>query len=498
MSGILIILPLLVPLVTAIVLLLLWNHRQWQQRLSVFGAFAQLVVSAMLLSGVHRDGIQVVQIGSWAAPFGITFVADLFTSILLVVTGIIGTAVAVYALGDIDPRREKFGYYPLYHVLLMGVSGAFLTGDLFNLYVWFEVMLIASFVLTALGGEKAQMEGALKYVTLNLLASALFLAAVGTLYGVAGTLNLADLAVQITLVDTGLVNTLAMMFLVSFGLKAAVFPLFFWLPAAYHTPPVSISAVFAGLLSKVGVYALVRVFTLIFVQETEYTHFILMVISGLTMFIGILGAISQRDFRRILSFNLISHVGFMLLGLALFTPIALAGMILYTIHHMIVKTTLFLTSGLANRLQGSYRLSRLGGIYRNNPIIALLFLVPAISLAGLPPLSGFWPKLAVLRAGLEAEQYFIVAVALVMSLLTLYSMIKIWNQAFLKSKPEEQLSGGHAPNENVMQVGTVLILTLLILLIGLAVEPIFNLSQQAADQLLVPAEYFRAVLGDGI
>lgn len=499
MGDFLIVLPLLVPLGTVIVTLLLWNNRRWQRVVSVLGSSAHLVVGIAILRLVQNEGIQSVQIGNWPAPFGITLVTDLLSAIMVMITGIIGLAVVLFALGDNDTRREAFGYFPLFHVLIMGVSGAFLTGDLFNLYVWFEVMLIASFVLTALGGERAQMEGALKYVTLNLISSAIFLAAVGTLYGVTGTLNMADLAIQITLVDTGLVNALSMMFLIAFGLKAAVFPLFFWLPAAYHTPPAATSAVFAGLLSKVGVYAIVRFFTLIFVQDTDYTHNIILLIASLTMITGIFGAIAQRDFRRILSFNLISHVGFMLLGIAIFTPLALAGMILYTIHHMIVMTALFLTSGLVFHLKKSYRLSDLGGLYRSQPLIALLFLIPAISLAGLPPLSGFWPKLAILRAGLEAEKFLIVGIALMMSLLTLYSMIKIWNQVFWKPDLDDDPSF-HQENLPtwIFHKIPVLILVLLILGLGLAAEPVFELAQQAADQLLIPGEYFRTVLGGGI
>ncbi len=495
MKEILLILPLLLPLITAMSTLLLWNQHRWQRLVSLTGATAHLTSVITLLVFVQRKGIQAVNIGNWPAPFGITLVVDLFSAIMLAVTGVIGLAVAVYSLGSIDTRRQAFGYHPLFHVLLMGISGAFLTGDLFNLYVWFEVMLIASFVLTALGGERAQMEGALKYVTLNLLSSAIFLAAVGTLYGVTGTLNLADLATLILEIDTGLVNALAMMFLIAFGLKAALFPFFFWLPAAYHTPPAAVSAIFAGLLTKVGVYALVRVFSLIFIQETTFTHNVILILASLTMLIGILGAISQRDFRRILSFNLISHVGFMLLGLAFFTPLALAGMILYIIHHMLVKTTLFLTSGLVYRLQGSYNLDKLGGLYRSQPLIALLFLLPAISLAGLPPSSGFWPKLALLRAGLGQEKYLAVGIAVLMSLLTLYSMIKIWNHIFWRARPEGN------PNPKVegqawkLTLVPVVVLTVLILALGLIPEPIYQLTQNAAYQLLAPAEYIGTVFG---
>jgi multicomponent Na+:H+ antiporter subunit D len=481
MNEILISLPLLIPLVIAMILVLLWNQPRWQRRITVLGASLYLVVVFALLISVQRDGIQAVQMGSWPPPFGITFVADLFSAIMLATTGIIVLAVAIYSLGNIDSRRAAFGYYPLFFVLVMGISGSFLTGDMFNLYVWFEVMLIASFVLTALGGERAQMEGALKYVTLNLLSSAIFLAAVGTLYGVAGTLNMADLAITLPSLNHALITTLAMMFLVAFGLKAAIFPLFFWLPAAYHTPPAAVSAIFAGLLTKVGVYALVRVFTLMFV----------------TMLIGIMGAIAQRDFRRVLSFNLISHIGFMLFGLALNTPLALAGMIFYIIHHMIVMTTLFLCSGLVYRLGGTYRLEKLGGLYRSQPMVALLFFIPAISLAGLPPFSGFWPKIAIFQAGLGEQEYLMIAAAVIMSFLTLYSMIKIWNQAFWKTVPEgAPVAPSDIPSWKLW-VAPVFMLTVLIVALGLIPEPVFQLAEKAAFQILSPAEYIGVVFGGG-
>jgi multicomponent Na+:H+ antiporter subunit D len=497
--NVLLILPLLIPLLTAIAAILAWKWPQVQRGLSVVGAAGLLAADVGLLVSVSQEGIQVVQMGGWPAPIGITLVADLLSAIMVVLAGLVGLAVAVYSLASMDPQREAFGYYPLLHVLLMGVSGAFLTGDVFNLYVWFEVMLIASFVLVALGGERAQLEGAFKYVTLNLLASALFLAAVGILYGVAGTLNMADLSRQLPQVaQPGLVTTLAMLFLVAFGIKAAVFPLFFWLPASYHTPPVAVSAIFGGLLTKVGVYALLRVFTLMFLDDADFTHALILVIAGFTMVTGILGALVQKEFRRILSFNLISHIGYMLMGLGLFTPLALAGSVFYIIHHIIVKTNLFLISGVVRWLGGSYRLQRLGGLYRSYPGVAVLFLVPALSLAGIPPLSGFWPKLALLQAGLQEEQYAIVAAALLTSLLTLLSMTRIWSEAFWKEPTEDGSPGSeavHPLTSWLLRLVPVAALAAFAVLIGLLAEPLFDLSTRAAEQLLNPAGYVETVLG---
>lgn len=506
MSKVLLILPIIIPLATAAISMLAWRSRRTQRWLSAVGAIMLLGAAVALLVTVWRDGIQATQMGSWPAPFGITFVADLFSATMVVLTGLMGLAVVIYSLTGvgIDVRRELYGYYPLLQILLMGVCGAFLTGDIFNLYVWFEVMLISSFVLLALGGERAQVEGAIKYVTINLLSSAVFLVAAGFLYGLTGTLNMADLAVKLR--DTGqpgLVTTLAMLFLVTFGIKAAIFPLFFWLPESYHTPPVAVSAIFAGLLTKVGVYALIRVFTLLFTHDVAYTHTLILVLAVLTMVVGVLGAASQSEFRRILSFHIVSQIGYMVVGLGLFTPLALAGSVFYIVHHIIVKTNLFLVSGIVHRLRGTYELKHLGGLYQAYPGLAILFLIPALSLAGIPPLSGFWAKFTIARAGLEIEQYMVVAAALVVGVLTLFSMTKIWNEAFWKPVPvsTEAVAAaetvGAAPTRRRMGVllSPIIALALITVFIGLSAEPLMLLATRAAAELLQPAGYIQAVLG---
>ncbi|MBS0002420.1 MAG: Na+/H+ antiporter subunit D, partial [Thioalkalivibrio sp.] len=340
-------LPVVLPLLLGALSLAFWRSHPTQRFLGVAGSALLLLLSVQLLLDTWEHGHLVMEMGAWPAPFGIVLVSDMLAAIMVVLTGIIGLATALYSLAGIGVRHERFGYYPLFHLLLAGVNGAFLTGDIFNLYVWFEVMLVASFALLILGGERAQMEGAIKYVTLNLLSSALFLTAIGLLYGLTGTLNMADLAVRIgEIEDTGLVTVNAMLFMVAFGIKAAAFPFFFWLPASYHTPKVAVSALFAGLLTKVGVYALFRVFTLIFNQEVGHTHEILLWVAMLTMLTGVLGAAAQFEFRRILSFHIVSQIGYMILGLALFTPLAIIGGVFYIIHHIIVKANLFLISGL--------------------------------------------------------------------------------------------------------------------------------------------------------
>jgi multicomponent Na+:H+ antiporter subunit D len=495
------VLPIGIPLTTAIAGLFTWRWRQWQRGLGVVGAIALLVASAVLLWRVGRHGPQAVWVGNWPAPFGIALIADLLSAIMVMLAATIGLAVVLFSLAHMDAARETHGYYPLVHILLMGVCGAFLTGDLFNLYVWFEVMLMASFVLLALGGERAQLEGAIKYVTLNLMASALFLTAVGVLYGLVGTLNMADVARRLRLTAPSSAQAaIASLLLTAFGIKAALFPLFFWLPASYHTPPVAISAVFAGLLTKVGVYALLRVFTLIF---TDTGHALILWLSGLTMLTGVLGALAQNEFRRILSFHIISQIGYMILGLGLFTTAGLAGAIFYIIHHIIVKTNLFLTSGLVHAVQGSFELARLGGLYRTHPTLAVLFMIPALSLAGMPPLSGFFAKVLVIRAGLQAGHWALVAVALGVSLLTLLSMMKIWMEAFWKPTAEDPPALASPPSPAAQSLSLVsrwgLLssagLALLTVMIGMGAEFILALAEAAAEQLRHPDLYISTMLG---
>lgn len=495
--SLLLILPVVLPLLLGIVSLLLWNHVRGQRAVAVLGTGLLAAASCVLLLAVRARGITAVQFGNWPAPFGITFVADLLGAIMVVLASITGFAIAIYSVGAGETAREKFGYYPLMHILLMGVNGAFLTGDLFNLYVWFEVMLMASFVLLALGGEKPQIEGGVKYMALNFFSSAIFLAAVGLLYGAIGTLNLADIAVKVRAADApGMLVVIGMLFLTSFGIKAAIFPLFFWLPASYHTPPPAVSALFAGLLTKVGVYALIRMFTLVFTPELGYLHPLILGLAALTMITGVLGAAAQFEFRRILSFHIVSQIGYMILGLGLFTPLALAGSIFYLMHHIIVKTNLFLIAGIVHYRHGTGELKHLGGLYRNAPWLAILFLIPAMSLAGIPPLSGFFAKLLLVMASVELEAWAMTASALGVGLLTLYSMTKIWNEAFWKDPPAEPGPPAHPHRPRVMLVPVVMLAAITVA-IGLGAGPVFRLALAAADQLLNPAGYVHAVLTPG-
>ncbi len=480
--------------------ILFWKNNKVQTAITVSSLFLYLLSAIGLFIEVYQHGIQVVQIGNWPAPFGITLVADIFASIMLLISALISFAVIVYSLQDVSTACKKKGFFPIWLVMLFGVSGSFLTGDIFNLYVWFEVMLVASFVLLIIGNTKGQLEGAVKYVILSFISSGFLLTGTAILYKLTGTLNMADLAVTIAQHPRQeLITVSAVFFLVGFGIKAALFPFFSWLPASYPTPPTSIVGLMAGLLTKVGVYAFIRFFTLLFTHDVSFTHSMLLLISGLTMFFGVLGAIAQNDIKKILSFHIVSQIGYMVMGLALFTPLAIAGSIFYIVHHILVKTNLFLISGIIKEINGYFLLRKLGGIYARFPYFTVLFVISAFSLAGIPPLSGFWGKLMLAKAGLEAHQYLIVAVSLLVSLLTLFSMTKIWKSAFWSTAPNEgngdiRYTSGKLWKSKYLLLLASTLLTLCTLLLGLNPDLLITISTKAATQLLDSQEYIHAVL----
>jgi multicomponent Na+:H+ antiporter subunit D len=487
--------PLLFPFFAAALGFALWRFPLAQRATSLVGVAGSLITAWALFMRVNEGGVIASPMGGWPAPYGISLVADLFSAVMVLITATIGTVVFVVSLSYRESLQSHPGFHPLVHILLLGVTGAFLTGDLFNLYVWFEVLLMASFVLLSLGGTKDQLEGGFKYVTINLISSALFLAGAGILYGMVGTLNMADLAGRVRGTEPSLaINAVAGLFIVAFGLKAAVFPLFFWLPASYHTPATPIAALFAGLLTKVGVYALIRVFTLIFVTDVPSTHALLLAIACATMLLGVLGAMIQNDYKKVLSMHIVSQIGYMIMGLALFTPLAVAGAVFYIIHHIIVKTNLFLIAGVFEKKFGTTNLKGIGGLYQSTPWMAVLFLISAFSLAGIPPLSGFFPKLTLVMAGLETEAFITVGISLFVSLCTLYSMVKLWSEGFLKAAPRT------APcRDNSLSLGIAIsAMALITVFLSLNADKVFSLSERIAAQLMNPLEYIRAMNLDSL
>ncbi|MEM7566058.1 MAG: proton-conducting transporter membrane subunit [Pseudomonadota bacterium] len=490
-ADILLLAPVLIPLVGAALCALFWAQARAQAIVTLLVAIGLFVSSIVLLIAVADGTVLATRFGDWAAPGAITFAADRLSGAMVAVTGVLGLAVAIYALADLRRVAVVSGFHPLFCALLAGVCGAFLTADLFNLYVWFEVMLIASFGLLVLNKTRAQLDAGIKYLALNMVGTLFFLTSIALLYGLTGTLNFADMGLTIrTLEPSGALNAGVWLLVLGFLIKSGGFPLFAWLPASYHTGSIAVTAIFAGLLTKVGVYALIRTLTLIVPMEGTVLQDVLLVVAVLTMVTGVLGAAIQWDVRRILSFHIVSQIGYMLLGLALLTPYALGAAVFYVVHHIVVKANLFLLAGAIGRAGGAFDLRRNGGLLAFSPLLAVLFLVPAMSLGGIPPLSGFWAKLMVIDAGLRVEAWIATGFALAVGLLTLYSMGKIWSYAFWGKRAE----GVRPAPLGAMRLGPIAGLAAVTILIGLAAEPLVAFSLAAGEQLLNPVDYVAAVL----
>ena len=490
-------LPVLIPLIGAALSILVGRSRVAQRAISLVALTATTVLSVVLLVGADRDGPLVVQSGGWPAPIGITLIVDRLSGIMLTVGSLMLLAVLVFAIGQPGAERNHVGFQSTYLILAAGVAGSFIVGDLFTLFVSFEMMLTASYVLLTLGGGRQQVRAGMTYVVISLLASALFVTALALLYAATGTVNMADLAVKLANLPDGVSAAFAVLLVVVFGIKAGLFPLFSWLPDSYPVAPSAVTAVFAGLLTKVGVYALIRTQTLLFGAEDRPAT-LLLVLAGLTMVIGILGAIAQDDVKRILSFNIVSHIGYMVMGLALFSVAGLAAAIFYTVHHIVAMTTLFLTGGLIEHVGGASQLSRLGNLARSAPVIAVLFLVPALALGGFPPFSGFVPKLGLVEAGFDQGENVIVVVSLVVSLLTVLSMMKIWLSAFWGDATEQPQGVVHrvgAIGGPALMVVPAATLAGVSLAIAVAAGPLYRLCERAAAALLDRTGYIEAVLG---
>ncbi|MFJ6418050.1 Na+/H+ antiporter subunit D [Paeniglutamicibacter sp. NPDC091659] len=517
------------PIFGAALAFILRRHKRSQRLVTIGVLVFTLALESWMLATVWNGGTYSVTLGGWAPPFGISMVVDGFSAFMLVVSTIVSLAVLLYAtsqgMADGDEDGPVSIFHPAYLILVAGVSNAFLAGDLFNLYVGFEILLTASYVLLTLGGTNARIRAGTTYVVVSVASSLLFLISIAMIYAAAGTVNMADLAVKLPQVSEGTQMVLHVMLLVAFGIKAAVFPLSFWLPDSYPTAPAPVTAVFAGLLTKVGVYAIIRTETLLFPGNKLST--LLMVAAGLTMLVGILGAVAQTDIKRMLSFTLTSHIGFLIFGVSLGNQLGMAATIYYVAHHIVVQTSLFLVVGLIERRGGTSNIDRLGSLAKISPVLALLFFIPAMNLGGIPPFSGFLGKLGLVQGGAEVGTplaWTLIGVSLLTSLLTLLAVARVWNRAFWRKAEDATdpdpllLVGVHGARgatydivadepasrysdrgDTALLPNGMVAMTAVLVLVGLALTvfagPIFEFSDRAAAQIMDNGNYIEAVLG---
>ncbi len=461
--------------------------------LTLTGLASAFVASLGIFAEVYRNGTSVIRVGDWSPELGIVLVADTFAVLMLPVALAIILIVELFAIAQ---RRTEWGANPeltgpLLGVLTMGVSLAVLTGDLFTLFVAFELILVSSYVLLTHQGQQAQIRSGMTYVVMNLFSSTLFLFGIAFVYSATGTVNMALLAERIPELSDGVRLGIGAWFFVVFGTKAAVFPLFSWLPDSYPTAPTTITAVFAGLLTKIGIYAMIRFHTL---TGMDAMGPVLLIIAGATMIVGALGALAQSDVKRILSFHIISQIGYMLMGLGLFSAAGTTGAIVFLIHHMPVKTVLFLVGGLIENDQGTSNLDRNGGLAARRPLIAGLFAVPALSLAGLPPFSGFVAKFSVISAGIAEAATPVVVMALIAGALTLLSMTKIWLGVFWGSKPDKSKPVRVSAANRRLMLGATGLAVGLSLFISFYAGTLVELGERAATELRNSDVYISEVL----
>ncbi|WP_431732321.1 Na+/H+ antiporter subunit D [Canibacter zhuwentaonis] len=432
----------MVPLLGAALALVFSRRLRVQAAITGGALLAVAIIGAVLMWQVDVNGTVVMAVGGWQAPVGIVLMVDRVSALLLTVSAVVLFAVLVFSMGqrlaDGDEEAPVSIFYPCYLVLGAGVFDAFIANDLFNLYVAFEILLVASYVLLTMGGTAARIRAGVTYIVVSLVSSILFLTAIAMIYGATGTVSMAQLSSRVADLDPGMQLILNLTLLIAFGIKAAIFPLSFWLPDSYPTAPAPVTAVFAGLLTKVGIYAILRSQTLIFTDSDINT--LLMWIAGITLLVGILGAISQRDVKRLLSFTLISHIGYLLFGVSLNTDLGSAATVYYIVHHIILQTTMFLIVGMMERMSGTTSLDGLGGLARKAPLLAALAFVTAINLGGIPPFSGFIGKIGLLSAAVEdpnPQKYIIIGVGTLVSLLTLHVLIRMWSISFWRPKNKE-------------------------------------------------------------
>ncbi len=487
----LVVFPILLPLLFGVSLFFFRHNVRLQQWLSIIGLIATLGTSIALVQQISSAGIQVLHIGGWPAPYGIPLVADMLSGLLVTASSIVTLVCFLYAFYSIGEERKAFYVYPLMLLLVCGVNGSFLTGDIFNLFVFFEVMLLASYALLSLGGGRIQLRETMKYLIINMISSSLFVIGIAYLYSITGTLNIADLSQRAAVAGTdSLITTVSLLLLTVFGLKSALF-LFFWLPGSYSAPPAAITALFAALLTKVGIYSILRMFTLVFYQQPEVTHTVLLWMSALTMILGSMGAIARRTIRQILGYNIIISVGFILFGVAVATPESLSGSVYYLLHDIIAKAFLFILGGAIISIAGTDKLRDISGLIRFKPWLGWFFLLAVLAIAGVPPLSGFVGKIMILQGGVNASYYVVSAISLVSSLLVLYSLMKVFINSFWG---ETLLSAGEEKSSGKGVLLPSAILAVLIIGMGFGAEWIMVYIHQAVEVLTNPSLYIEAVM----
>lgn len=494
------IIPLFVviPLGSAFLVSLLGKRvKRFSDSLSNLATFSLFFISLVSIFLVRTQGILVYKVGGWIPPIGISMVMDGLTSFMLVTVNLIAFLVTIYSISYMEKYTAKDKFYTLFLLMLAGMNGVIITGDMFNLFVFLEIAAISSYALVAFGTEHEELEASFKYAVMGCLASSFILLGIALLYSFTSTLNMAD--ISRTLIERGdnkIIFFVSTLFLMGFGLKAALVPFHWWLPDAHPSAPAPISAMLSGVLIKVlGIYALVRVlFNVLGLGEMKSILYILMILGTISMVVGALLALGQKDFKRLLAYSSISQVGYIIFAFGLGTPLGFLGALFHLFNHSTFKSLLFLNSGAVVYATENRDLEKMGGLSQKMPVTGTTSLIASMSISGIPPFSGFWSKLIIIIAALQARQFVLAFIAILVSIITLAYYLKVQKLAFFGKlrKKWEGVKEVPFPMKLSMVILSIICLVGGVLLIP-SISEVF--LETARDALLAGKEYAALVFG---
>lgn len=503
-NNILVLIPVIAPLIGAIVSLIAARNNRLQRYISLGAVFIAFLASAALLyqnwdtarSGGEAFAVQVYRIGDWLPPYGIVLVADLFSGLFIVMATAVVFGGVLYAVSCKDKSVEKPVFMPAFLLMSVGLNGAFLTGDIFTLFVFVELMVISSVILTSISDDPLGLEAGIKYLLISAMGTLFLLIGIAAIYATFGTLNIADIA---RLLQTGerplLAQAAAVMLTSAFLLKSAVFPFHFWQPDFHTTAPTPVHSVLSSVVVKVGVYGVIRLVTMMFTEEAPIIQNILIVLGIIGIFFGSLGALRTYNAKRMLAYSTFGQIGFILVGIGWGTPLALVGALVYSFNHAFIKSALLQLSGVVSS-RTKYKMGNfvnLAGVGKNLRLTAILYLLGALALAGVPPLNGFISKLALTRGGIDAESWFALGLVIGGGLLTLLYMTRAYVLIFQHER-DENSAEMKSPLTGDSPLAPALLISVCVA-IGLYARPLVDVAEMAVAQMADPSQYIYAVLG---
>ncbi|MCM3295970.1 Na+/H+ antiporter Mnh2 subunit D [Staphylococcus capitis] len=478
MMSNLLIMPMLLPFLCALILVFIKNKNQTSKILSITTMIVSTLISLALLIYVVNHKPITLDFGGWKAPFGIQFLGDSLSLLMVTVSSFVVTLIMAYGFGRGEKRVNLFHLPTFILLLTVGVIGSFLTSDLFNLYVMFEIMLLASFVLVTLGQSVEQLRAAIIYVVLNIIGSWLFLLGIGMLYKTVGTLNFSHIASRLNHMESNqTITIISLVFLVAFSSKAALV-IFMWLPKAYAVLNTELAALFAALMTKVGAYALIRFFTLLFDHHPGITHPLLVFMSCITMIIGAFGVIAYKDIKKIAAYQVILSIGFIILGLGSHTHAGVNGAIFYLSNDIIVKTLLFFIIGSLVYISGFRNYKYLSGLAKREPFFGVAFIVMVFAIGGVPPFSGFPGKVLIFQGAIQNGNYIGLALMILTSLLAMYSLFRVMFVMYFGDNDGEEVKFKEIPPH---RKGILGILVAVVLAMGIAAPVVLKVTDNATN-----------------